>query len=57
MKLVFRPGGRYGLCPEKKVNIKLEKNKLTGKKLKKIRISLQSNSNPNTNQFQFDLKE
>ena len=54
MKLVFRPGGRYGLCPEKKVNIKLEKNKLTGKKLKKIRISLQSNSNHNTNQFQFD---
>ena len=45
MKLVFRPGGRYGLCPEKKVNIKLEKNKLTGKKIEK-----------NSNQFAIEFE-
>ena len=35
MKLVFRPGGRYGLCPEKKSKHKVEKNKLT-KKLESV---------------------
>ena len=55
MKLVFRPGGRYGLCPEKKSKHKVGKKQIDRKKIEKIRISLQSNSNPNTNQlFQFD---
>ena len=45
MKLVFRPGGRYGLCPEKKSKHKVGKKQIDRKKIEK-----------NSNQFAIEFE-